>query len=216
MLLDDHRLLERLRAGDHQAPVEIVDRHMRDTYDFLWMLTQDRDVAADLTQETMVQAWRALGRFRGECRLSTWIKKIALNQYRQHLRRIQRRDTEVECEVPDVASPFDLAQSVVDADSRRLVRKAVAALPTIYREVVVMHCYCEAPLKDVAQALGIPLGTVKWRLSYAVQVLRLRLAAAMHEDQTRGTTNGRSRSAADRPAPTLDEQRRRLFVRPGP
>jgi len=215
MLPDDHRLLERLRTGDRQAPVEIVDRHMRDTYDFLWMLTQDRETAADLTQETMVQVWRALGRFRGECRLSTWIRKIALNQYRQHLRRTQRRGAELECEAPDVASPFDLAQSVVDADSRRLVRNAVAALPTIYREVVVMHCYGEASLKDVAQALGIPLGTVKWRLSHAVQTLRARLAVALCEDQTRGTTDGRTRSAADRPTPTLDEPKRRLFVRPG-
>jgi len=188
---------------------------MRDAYDFLWMLTQDRETAADLTQETMVQVWRALGRFRGECRLSTWIRKIALNQYRQHLRRTQRRGAELECEAPDVASPFDLAQSVVDADSRRLVRNAVAALPTIYREVVVMHCYGEASLKDVAQALGIPLGTVKWRLSHAVQTLRARLAVALCEDQTRGTTDGRTRSAADRPTPTLDEPKRRLFVRPG-
>jgi RNA polymerase sigma-70 factor (ECF subfamily) len=216
MTPDDKRLLARLRAGDRAAQVEIVESHMRDAFHFLCMLTQEREVAADLTQETMVQVWRGLKRFRGDCRLSTWIKKIAVNEYRQYLRRVKRRSAEVSCDLPDTASDVNLAEAVVDEDTRRLVRKAVGALPTLYREVVVMHCYGEAPLKTVAKTLDVPLGTVKWRLSRAIRILRTRIAAATQGEETRGRTDATEGSLSAGHAQRLDEEKRRVVVRPRP
>lgn len=215
MVAHERELLQRLRDGDEAARVEIVDVYMSDVYDYLCVLTQDRDVASDLTQETLIRVWTHLDRFRGDCRLATWAKRIALNEYRQHLRRTRRREAEVECDVIEVADHVDIASQVVDADTRRFVRSAVESLPPIYRQVVVMHCYGDASLKEVAGALSIPLGTVKWRLSRAVQILRARIQADAEGRQRLEEHPYGEEPLAHRAAPPVDETRRRMVVRPG-
>jgi len=213
MAVSERQLLARVRAGDAGACAELVDTHMAEAYDYLWMLTQNRDRAADLTQDTMIQVWKNLDRFRADARLSTWIKKIALNEYRQFLRQSKRRDAEVSCEAIEAADDVDIAEFVADLDRRRFVRDAVANLPPIYREVVVMHCYGGAQLKQVAKALGIPIGTVKWRMSRAIEILKARIAAVSTVEEAKEIHDVESSAASAGAGATVDAGHRRVFIR---
>lgn len=135
---------------------------------FMHKLTGDWHTAEELTQETFFQAFRALGAFRGECELFTWLAGIGRNVFYRWLRRKKLQ--------PDAISPqavadawlenlTDDAPGPAEAAEReeicRAVRALVRTLPPNYRDVVMLRIYAGLPFAQVAAALGIREGSAK-------------------------------------------------------
>ena len=182
-LTTDEQLVERALAGDREAFGEVVRRWERKIYALAYGILGSVEDARDASQETFIAAYRNLQGFRGEARVSSWLHRIAVNQCITRQRRARvRAETGLEDEVessgegflktPAGESPARASESRQRAEA---VRRAVASLPQELREVVLMKEFEELTFQEIADALQVPLSTVKSRLYTALKQLRMRL-----------------------------------------
>jgi len=180
----DEQIVAQALTGDVDAFGEIVQRWERRIYALAYGMLGREDDARDATQETFIAAFRNLRGFRGDAKVSSWLHRIAINQCITRQRRAKVRgesSLENEIETANSASFFapahELPARVVETRERtEAVRRAVHALPQELREVVVMKEFEELTFQQIADALDIPLSTVKSRLYTALKQLRMRLA----------------------------------------
>lgn len=177
---DDRALVERFLGGDAQAFEILMDRHYDRINRLAWRIVGDGAAAAEIAQETFVRAYRALSRFRGTAAFRSWLYRIAVNLCLTHVRR--RPGSVVPLDTVAAASADADPASRFEAEHRRaMVRDAVDALPAHYRIVIVLSSVEGLSYREIADLLGIPLGTVKSRINSAKQVLKTSLRALRRE-----------------------------------
>jgi RNA polymerase sigma-70 factor (ECF subfamily) len=183
MELSDDQIIERTLAGETDAFSLLVQRWERPIYGLsLRMLGRDED-ARDVCQETFLAAFRNLRKFRGEAKFSSWLYRIALNACHSRLRRNGNAAEQSLDEADDDGRKFELAAVDTESLTERLhrdqraalVRRALQALPSEMRQVIVMKEYEELTFAEIAEILEIPVSTVKSRLYTGLQQMRLRL-----------------------------------------
>ena len=181
-LTSDEQMVERALAGDHDAFGELVRRWERRIYALTYGILGREEDARDATQETFIAAYRNLGGFRGDAKVSSWLHRIAVNQCITRQRRVKvRGETSLEGEAEVYGAQFAApahespARIVEGRERTTAVRRAVATLPAELREVLLMKEFEELTFQEIADALGVPLSTVKSRLYTALKQLRLRL-----------------------------------------
>ncbi|MDT4969772.1 MAG: polymerase sigma-70 factor, subfamily [Acidobacteriota bacterium] len=178
----DEQVVERALSGDAEAFGEIVSRWQRRIFALAYGMLGREEDARDATQETFLAAFRSLRSFRGDAKVSSWLHRIAVNQCITRQRRAKvRGETTLEDETeadgasysaPAHESPARVAENQERTDS---VRRAVRALPPELRQVVVMKEFEELTFQEIAEALDLPLSTVKSRLYTALRQLQMRL-----------------------------------------
>ena len=174
--------LAQARQGDRHAFARLVRAHQSRVRLQLRRLAHgDAALADDLAQETFVQAWLHLNDFRGDARLATWLHRIALTRFLQHVRRsrlpVEWIDAEAGADEPghDPRAVEGLGRDV---------ERALAALSEIQR-LAVVHCFhLDLSHAEAAQVLGLPLGTLKSHLDRAKSRLRELLGAWNPESAT--------------------------------
>ncbi len=155
---------------DPNSYEELVRRYQRRLYNLAYRLTGDGDEAQDLAQEALVRAYTALPRFRQGERFSPWVYKIAVNLCINYLRR-RKFQVPLNEEAPFVDASLTPEQALEKEETRAAVQKAIMALPEQYRTVVLLRHQQELPYADIAETLGLPLGTVKTHLFRARAML---------------------------------------------
>jgi len=178
----DEELVARVIAGDEFAYGVLVERYRDYVYTIAVRIVGDDEDAEDVAQETFVRAYRALPRFRGDSKFSSWLYRITTNRALTHLKRRKRRaptddidaGPHVEAEaVDDGRAESESPELLVrDDEFRREVRRAVGDLPEQYRVVVTLFYLEQRSYKEVAETLGIPMGTLKTHLHRARALLR--------------------------------------------
>lgn len=173
MQSDERELIERCRTGDDTAFAELVDRYKDLVYGLIYRMVPDRGVADDLAQDVFLKVHRGLPYFRGEARLSTWIFRIVQNVCVQ-ARSSRRPDVPLDGTGGDrparqLGSEDRAFESLEDRDR---LDKALARLPPNYRMLVVAHYMKGVQYEALAEALDLPLGTVKTHLYRAKRRLR--------------------------------------------
>ena len=178
----DEQIVERALTGDAEAFGEIVQRWERRIFVLSFGMLGREEDARDATQETFLAAFRNLRAFRGEAKVSSWLHRIAINQCITRQRRAKVRsesalETEEEKDASSFAAPlrYSPARVVEDLETTAAVRVAVNSLPIELRQVVVMKEFEELTFKEIAEALDLPLSTVKSRLYTALKQLQMRL-----------------------------------------
>ena len=170
---NERELVERCRSGDERAFQELVDRYKDLVFALIARTVQDRSRAEDLAQEAFLRVHRGLPYFRGEARLSTWLYRIVANVCAQEAGRpmpVSIDDDRVRAQVTASTSARD--QQFGDIELRDRLEKAIARLPANYRFLVAAHYLSGVRYEDLAEALQLPLGTVKVQLHRAKQQLR--------------------------------------------
>ena len=182
MATSDEQMVERALSGDADAFGEIVRRWERRIFALSFGMLGREEDARDATQETFLAAFRSLRGFRGEAKVSSWLHRIAVNQCITRQRRAKvRSETALEDEAEKNAAVFALPADISPARSAeylersQAVRRAVCALPPDLRQVVVMKEFEELTFQEIADALTLPLSTVKSRLYTALRQLQMRL-----------------------------------------
>ena len=173
---DETFLLARARQGDLAAFETVVRRYQRRVYGVALRIVRAHDVADDVAQEAFVRSWRSLDRFELGRPFGPWVCRIAANLAVNHVRSPRAREEglpEGHAETPS-ADPGPLG-AVLDAEARRLLDEAVAALSPEQRAVFVLRTAEDMSYDEIAGALGISPGTVMSRLFRA----RERLARAL-------------------------------------
>jgi RNA polymerase sigma-70 factor (ECF subfamily) len=168
---------------------ELVDKYEKKLYNLILRHVGDPDEAADLTQDTFVNAFRGLPTFRGECKILTWLCQIALNQCKN---RFRQRDRRRDWEGPSLDAPSgpdegrlleipDWKQSPERAlEAKELQRQILAAIDTLapeYRTVIVLCDLQDRTYAEIAQIVGLSLETVKTRIHRGRLMLRRKLEA---------------------------------------
>ncbi|MGC8666926.1 MAG: RNA polymerase sigma factor [Chthonomonadales bacterium] len=167
---------------------ELVDACYRRTYRLIYRMVRNEGDAADLTQETFVRVYRALPRLRAQGAAASWVRKIAINLCLDHIRRRRAAPVVASIDAPygpegdpcghlELADPAAEPDRILDAsESSRLIHAAIDALPPDYRAVIVLHHVEEMRVEEIADLFGVPVGTIKSRLSRARKALQRRLA----------------------------------------
>jgi RNA polymerase sigma-70 factor (ECF subfamily) len=177
MSIPDTELVERARSGDVRAFEELYRRHGARVYSLARRLTGSQDDAADVTQHTFVKAWGRLKSLRSPEAFAGWLHRIALNAVRDRAKRPQEVPIADAAEASLGEATEDAADEASRGELRRKVEAAVQSLPEKHREVVVMHHVEGLDVMEVAEALGVPKGTVLSRLARARDTLRRKLSS---------------------------------------
>ncbi len=176
--VSDRDLMARLAAGDREALAPLMERHYQRVYRIALSYLRHPDDALDTVQETFVKAFQKADRWDGSTGAGPWLSRVAVNQSIDRWRRNRRRQATF---TPLVDGDHDesLADTSPDPDRRvqgreirdRLAR-ALDQLPEKQRAVVVLRHYHEMSLEEIAQTLGMRLGTVKSSLHRALGRMR--------------------------------------------
>ena len=170
--LPEAELIARCKQGDQQAFRELVDQYKDLVFAIVSRSTADRSRVEDLAQEVFLKIHRGLPYFRGEAKLTTWIFRIMLNLLSQESqKRHAAREVPLDPEVPSHQPRTD-DRAARDLELRDRLEKAMARLPPNYRLLIAGHYLEEVKYDDLAEALGIPVGTVKTHLHRAKKQLR--------------------------------------------
>ncbi|HTE14190.1 MAG TPA: RNA polymerase sigma factor, partial [Burkholderiales bacterium] len=186
--LPDAEIARRVAAGNEDAFHLLMRRHNQTLYRAARSILKDDADAEDAVQEAYLLAYRAMGRFRGEAKLSTWLVRIVVNEAIARLRKRSRRaevirldgETESGIEAGEMTmneTPSEQPeQSALRAETRRLLEKKIDELPDAFRTVFVLRALEEMTVEEAAVVLGIPEATVRTRFFRARGLLRESLA----------------------------------------
>ncbi len=175
----DAELLRRIQADDLDAFELLFERYRRNVYRTSFGLLGDRCAAEEVLLDTFARAYRHRATLRLDASPLPWLNRVAMNLgYSRHARR--RLPTQVIDDTVTASLRDGSMQPEARAEQAELqlaVRRGIAALPEKQRSVVVLYYLQEMSLQETATSLGVALGTVKSRLHYAIQALRLHLEA---------------------------------------
>lgn len=186
----DLHLVESLRDGSERAYEELLIRFQQPVYALALRLLDDQSEASDVVQEVFLKVFRNVGSFRGQSTLKTWIYRITVNEAHNARRWFFRhRRAEVELDknpdesrnwkeiIPDRSrSPFDAA---FDGEQHIMIEAALKRINPIFREAVALRDISDLAYEEIAEILGVSLGTVKSRILRGREALREELVGSL-------------------------------------
>lgn len=186
--LPDPEIARRIAAGDEDTFRMLMRRYNQSLYRAARSILKDDAEAEDAVQEAYLLAYQAIGKFRGDAKLSTWLVRIVVNEAIGRLRK-RKRQAEV-IQLDGTTNPFDEdaemnmsalspeqpERAAIRAQSRRLLEAKIDELPDTFRTVFVLRAIEEMTVEEAAVCLGIPEATVRTRYFRAKSLLREALA----------------------------------------
>jgi RNA polymerase sigma-70 factor (ECF subfamily) len=171
--LDEAALVADSLQGDRAAYDRLVAAYQDRIYQAAYRITGHREDAWDAAQEAFLRAFRALRGFRGEASFATWMTRIAVNAA---LDVVRRRPAHSPVPADLTSEGGDPTDDLLRRDQQHRVQQAIAGLPPDYRAVVVLRDVQGLRYDEISRVLGVPVGTVRSRLSRARESLRIALA----------------------------------------
>ena len=180
----DSELVRRAAANDHEAFRVLMRRHNQMLYRAARSILKNEAEAEDAVQEAYLQAYRAMGNFRGDAKVSTWLVRIAVNESITRLHKHTRRAEVIRLEGDDSqdhhpsedsmndSPPEQPERAALRSETRRLLEAKIDALPDAFRTVFVLRAVEELTVEEAAVVLGIPEATVRTRFFRARGMLR--------------------------------------------
>jgi RNA polymerase sigma-70 factor (ECF subfamily) len=179
--VSDPELVERARRGDDAAFGTLVDRHRTSVFRAALAALGTREDAEEVAQEAFLAAYRHLQDFREDASFKTWLLSIAWRKaltrrrtVKSFFRRFVQPPEDTEWQVP--AAGRSQEQAAIDQELHGHVRREISRLPPKLRDALLLTSAGDRSYSDIAGMLGIPLGTLKWRVSEARRQLKVRLA----------------------------------------
>ncbi|MFH1372818.1 MAG: sigma-70 family RNA polymerase sigma factor [bacterium] len=180
----DTELIAKALNGSQPAFRGLAERHRASVFHIVFKIVRDNETAQDLVQETFMKAFSSLASYRPEYRFSTWLYKIAANCSIDHLRkkRIQALSLDRQFDDKNGGRSLEVAdysyhpgRDLERKEQRIGIEEAIASLPPKYREVIIYRHKDDKSYEEIAELLGIPIGTVKARIFRARELLKKKL-----------------------------------------
>ena len=179
-------LIRRIVSGEKELFHDLIRPYERMAYLTVFSIVKNEADAEDGAQEAVISAYRHLSSFRAEAKFSTWLTTIAINEGRKRLRKAKSAaESSIEEEVEDKEGDYTPApltdwreiplEALERKELREALRRAVASLPDIYRQVFILRDLEELNIEETAEALGLKAGLVKVRLHRARILLQKQL-----------------------------------------
>ncbi len=180
--VSDGELVARAQSGDVEAFDELIARHQDRVFSLAYRMLSHAEDAADVQQETFVQAWRNLRKFRRDAALSTWLHRITVNLCLSRRRRRQTEPLEPYMQETLLSSEPSGVACLQREETKATVRRAIASLPAHYRALIVLRDIEERPFDEIAQVLSCSIQSARTRLAKARKLLRERLEPYLAEE----------------------------------
>jgi RNA polymerase sigma-70 factor (ECF subfamily) len=184
-LVTDEDLVARAQGGAQEAWAELVHRHHAAVFRTTHAALVSHGDAEDAAQEAWIAAWRALGEFRSQSSFRTWVLTIAWRKALDKrrgvtgwMRMIRLDRTATDDDMPSLelsAGETTAEDAALDRAARTRLKKLVRGLPRAHRDALLLVATQDLPYADAAALLGIPVGTLKYRVSDARRLLRERM-----------------------------------------
>lgn len=181
--LDDSSLVKACLNGDKRAYEVLLRRYQKLVYNVLYQMVHSHEMAADLTQETFLKAYRALGSFRTEGKFKPWLLRIATNTCLNAIRDNKEHDSldDILEENPGAEPAYD--EKIEELVEWRLTHKkledALKQLPMRHRQVFILRYQHDLPYEEIAEVSGEPVSTIKSLLFRIREKLRKMLAESV-------------------------------------
>lgn len=169
--MQDHEVIERVKAGEKDLFEVLVRRYEGGLFALAWRMLHNRADAEDAVEEAFVKAYRALGKFRGDARFSTWLYRIAVNHILNMLRKGSRLYSS-DLDLDRVESPDKPTEASRQRKLQVAVALAIDKLPPRQRAIFHMRYEEERSHGEIAEILGLSEGAVKASYHHAVAKLR--------------------------------------------
>ena len=167
--------LKAIREGRREGYEAVISRHYKSIYRFMAYLTEDVNLAEDLTQETFAAAWANINGYKAQASIGTWLHKIAYHKFIDSKRRLERHVTlmaKLKEEGHNVRKPSNPLQHLTADEDSRLMYEAMCRLELEEYMVIVLHYIQELSFREMAEVLNEAVGTVKWRTSKTLKKLK--------------------------------------------
>jgi len=175
---DEQKLIEKLAARDERAFNVLVRTYERRVFGLVVRMIGNPAEAEELSQEVFYQVFKAIGTFRGESKLSTWIYRIAVNLCKNRAKYLKVRKTEAQVELDEHAERAPLAEArgsnvgqiarpdemLEGMQTEQIVREAILAIEPTFRECLVLRDVEELSYEEIGEITSLPAGTVKSRI----------------------------------------------------
>ena len=175
----DRDLVATAVSGVEGSFEELVRRYQRPISAYVYRMVGNYESALDLTQEIFIKVYSSLRRYRSEFKFSTWIYKIAHNAAIDHLRRTATREQSLvmgpendQFDLPIESKRLSPEQESERKERRGEIESVVRALPSNYRELIILRHSQDLSYEEIVEVTGLPLGTVKKRLFRAREMMR--------------------------------------------
>lgn len=172
-------LLKRIAEGEKEIFGELVLRHQDFIFNVVSKYVRIEEEARDLTQDVFLKAYENIEKFRGESKVSSWLYRIAYNLSMNWSERRSGRETQLDDELAEtIAEPPSLAEEIFEREAQLArITGILAELPEKYRAVISLYYFEDKSYQEIAEALGLPMNTVKIHLLRAKERLREKLGA---------------------------------------
>ncbi len=185
--MNDSELISQILNGNMNVFTFLVNRYQKLVVHITGRLIQRHDELEDICQEVFLKVFQNLGKYRNECKLSTWIATIAYNTSINYLRKFKKGD---EVNPDDSAALRNLTEYRSDefekADLHRYIRDQIELLPVQYRIVLTLFHLEEFSYQEIEQITGMPEGTIKSYLFRAKAILKEKLKFVVDENSLKG------------------------------
>lgn len=189
MSVPDSELIEQCLAGQTDAFAPLVQRYQDRLFNAMVKACRDRDQAAETVQQAFVLAFRKLHTYRGEAAFYSWLFRIAMNVFISEKRRQKRVNVSVDAvreqtgqEPRDHRRDTEPSQPLESREQIRLVREALDSITEDFRTVLVLKEIEDLSYEEIAELVGIPIGTVRSRIHRGRNELREKLRLLMLDD----------------------------------
>lgn len=182
--LETTRLARLARAGDRDAFARLVDLHQQSAWRVAMAALGRPEEAEDAAQDGFLSAWRNLGHLRDDARFRPWLLSIVWRKALDRRRGVKawlrviavRRDDETMWTIEDSPDPGPSPEdAALSRSAAAAARRLIAALPSRLRDPLLLAASGDYRYEEIAEMLGIPLGTVKWRVAEARRIVRAKL-----------------------------------------
>lgn len=190
--MQDDALIRRAAQKDEQAFEQLMLLHQKAVYNICYRMAGNAEDALDLSQEVFLKLWRTLEQYQFDAAFSTWLYRMTQNACIDFLRRQKRQqhasltvsDDEAAGKELSVPDPAPLPEDrVIFNEKQEDIRTAMNALPPDFSEILELRVVRNLPYEQIAQIMGLPVGTVKSRLARARLQLKKRLEAGNFFEQ---------------------------------
>jgi RNA polymerase sigma-70 factor (ECF subfamily) len=208
-------LVRRSCQGDQDAFAVLVRHHQRRAFILAFRMLNNYEEAAEAVQEAFLAAWQGLHTFRGEARFSTWLYRVVYHCCLRVLeqRRRDSRDLDAAAAQAEHRAALEAGQEiqtlVADRERQETIQQAIQELPGKYRAVLILRHLQELTYEEIAQALSLPVGTIKTHLFRARNLLKERLQS-LERDESAPPASAPGPLQA---APPAEEASTSLFAR---
>ena len=168
---DDNELVYEVLHGSRSSFEILIERYQNKIYGMILQMTNDREIAKDLTQDVFIKAYTSLGKFNFKYRFFSWLYRIAINETINHLK--SRRHFESLDKARDIAAENDARNGTTGENPR--LKDALLGLKDSYRSVILLKYYFGLSYEEIAETMGLSTAKVKDRLFNARMTLRDKL-----------------------------------------